>query len=1013
MASPISILYVDDEPALLEIGKLFLERRGEFSVTKSESAPDAIRLLSDQRFDAIISDYQMPDMNGIELLKYLRTLGNTTPFIIFTGKGREEVAIEALNSGADFYLQKGGDPKSQFAELSNKVRYAVARRRSEDALRESELRYRNVVEDMDELICRFLPDNTIIFVNDAFCRLFGIRHEEIIGSRFQPTIHPDDANSVQQHFASFTTDQPSGTIEERVIMPDGQIVWQRWSTRAMYDDSGILCEYQSVGRDITNLMMQERELRRANDELLAANEELMATDEELRQQYNEIMAAQKELVISEGRYRAIFEYTSAATIIIEEDTTISLANTAFKQLAGGNPEDIIGRSWTEFVSQSDRDRMVQYHQQRRRSNTTPPRNYEFTFIDRCGGTHATHITVGMIPGTSQSVASFYDITDRVRMEDAIRKSEEQYRMITENMTETITVMDLSMRFIYVSPSITALRGFTVSEVMQQSFEEVMTPASKDLALRRFAEEMQHEAEGTHNPDRVVTLDLEEYQKDGSTIWVNNTLKFLRDEDGRPTAILVVSRNITDQKIALNLLRESELFNRTLIENLPDYVLLYGSDGRILHINPPAAAALGYSAQEVIGMHVLSFVAPEYHEGVIEKLTDRQEQREIAPYEIEIISKGGERSLVIVKGASIRHHDAPATLLVLTDITDRKKVEDELFRSEEKYRQLIEHSNEGIFVAQDGMIRLCNRRLMELTGYSEEEMYTKPFIEFIHPDDREVVAVNHQKRISGEPIPEHYDFRLLRKDGVYTWITIHSSRSTWDGQHATLNHVIDLTHQKAIEEALRQANRKLQLLSSITRHDILNKLTTLQGYLTLAYDSDDDDAAQKKYLRQVERAATAIQRHIEFTREYERLGIAEPVWQSISLKQEENATDTITYQDDCQALFVLADPMLEKVFFNLMDNTLRHGEGATQVRLSYEIEGNNCRIIWEDNGIGVRDESKKAIFGLGVGKNTGFGLFLSQEILRITGITIQETGIYGKGARFEVEVPSGMWRIDSG
>ncbi|MDO8842649.1 PAS domain S-box protein [Methanocalculus sp.] len=1004
MPSPISILYVDDEPALLEIGKLFLERMGEFSVTKSESATDAIRLLSDQRFDAIISDYQMPEMNGIELLKYLKTIGNTTPFIIFTGKGREEVAIEALNSGADFYLQKGGDPKSQFAELSNKVRYAVARRRSEDALRESEVRYRNVVEDMDELICRFLPDNTIIFVNDAFCNLFEISREAIIGSRFQPTIHPDDADSVFHHFASFTPDQPSGTIEERVIMPDGQIFWQRWSTRAMYDDSGILREYQSVGRDITNLMMQDRELRRAN-------EELMATDEELRQQYNEIMAAQKELIISEGRYRAIFEYTSAATIIIEEDTTISLANTAFEQLSGDNTEDIIGRSWTEFVSQSDRDRMVQYHQQRRRSNETPPRNYEFTFIDRFGGNHATHVTVGMIPGTRQSVASFYDITDRVLMEDAIRRSEEQYRMITENMTETITVVDLSMHFIYVSPSITALRGFTVSEVMQQSFEEVLIPASRDLALRRFAEEMQHEAEGTHNPDRVVTLDLEEYHKDGSTIWVNNTLKFLRDEDGRPTAILVVSRNITDQKRADIFLKESELFNRTLIENLPDYVLLYGSDGRILHINPPAAAALGYSAQEVIGMHVLSFVAQEYHEGVREKLTDRQEQREIAPYEIEIISKGGERSLVIVKGASIRHHDAPATLLVLTDITDRKKVEDALFRSEEKYRQLIEHSNEGILVAQDGMIRLSNRRLKELTGYSEEEIYAKPFIEFIHPDDREMVAVNHQKRLTGEQVPEHYDFRLLRKDGDYTWITIHSSRSTWDGRYATLNHVIDLTHQKTIEEALRQANRKLQLLSSITRHDILNKLTTLQGYLTLAYDSDDD-SIQHTYLRQVEMAAAAIQRHIEFTRQYEKLGVAEPVWQSLSFRLDEISTETITFQDECQALLVLADPMLEKVFFNLMDNTLRHGEGATQVRLSYEIDDNNCRIIWEDNGIGVSDESKKAIFGWGVGKNTGFGLFLSQEILRITGITIQETGTYGKGARFELEVPAGMWRIKS-
>ena len=137
--SKISLLYVDDEPVLLELCTIFLERSGGFSVTTAQGAPEGLQLLSEQSFDAILSDYQMPDMDGIEFLKHLKESGDDTPFLIFTGKGREEVVIEALNNGADFYIQKGGDPKSQFAELINKIRYAVERRRAEEALRQSKL----------------------------------------------------------------------------------------------------------------------------------------------------------------------------------------------------------------------------------------------------------------------------------------------------------------------------------------------------------------------------------------------------------------------------------------------------------------------------------------------------------------------------------------------------------------------------------------------------------------------------------------------------------------------------------------------------------------------------------------------------------------------------------------------------------------------------------------------------------------------------------------------------------
>jgi len=121
VADVLRILYVDDEPGLLEIGKIFLEDEGTFSVDTLISARTALTCLNTERYDAIIADYQMPGMDGIEFLRQLRASGNTTPFILFTGRGREEIVIQALNEGADFYLQKGGEPGPQFAELAHKI----------------------------------------------------------------------------------------------------------------------------------------------------------------------------------------------------------------------------------------------------------------------------------------------------------------------------------------------------------------------------------------------------------------------------------------------------------------------------------------------------------------------------------------------------------------------------------------------------------------------------------------------------------------------------------------------------------------------------------------------------------------------------------------------------------------------------------------------------------------------------------------------------------------------------
>lgn len=170
----ISILLADDQEELLDITKLFLERDGEICVDTATSAAIALDMLKQKKYDAIVSDYEMPMMDGIEFLKKLKRERMKKPFIIFTGRSREEVVIEALNSGADFYLQKGSDPKVQFAELKNMITQAVMRKRVEEALLQSETNYRTLVECTEDSIYMVDRQGRYLFMNSHHRNRLGI-----------------------------------------------------------------------------------------------------------------------------------------------------------------------------------------------------------------------------------------------------------------------------------------------------------------------------------------------------------------------------------------------------------------------------------------------------------------------------------------------------------------------------------------------------------------------------------------------------------------------------------------------------------------------------------------------------------------------------------------------------------------------------------------------------------------------------------------------------------------------
>lgn len=224
---------------------------------------------------------------------------------------------------------------------------------------------------------------------------------------------------------------------------------------------------------------------------------------------------------------------------------------------------------------------------------------------------------------------------------------------------------------------------------------------------------------------------------------------------------------------------------------------------------------------------------------------------------------------------------------------------------------------------------------------------------------------------------------------------------------------DITSRKASERALRRANEKLSLLSQLTRHDISNLITALNGYLTLLREKETDPICLP-YVTSSMGIIEKITSHLQFSCQYEDIGMHQPVWQALDPMIIQAVSDLehegVKINSHLESIDIYADPLTVKVIYNLLENALRHGGSLTRVQISgHESKDGELVVIFEDNGVGIADEEKELIFNRGFGKNTGLGLTLSREILAVTGIRIIETGKAGKGARFEIHIPTHAWR----
>jgi len=343
MADDIRILYVDDESDLLDLGRIFLEDSGQFLVDISTSAQESLNSPALLSYDAIVSDYQMPGMDGIAFLKEVRQRSGHLPFILFTGRGREEVAIAAINNGADFYLQKGGDPEAQFAELAHKVRQAVSRRKSESEIASI---FRAVPVGI-----AVVSNRVLVRVNDRLCTLTGYPREELEGrnTRFLYLNDEDYAAVGKMREQAYGEGAPD-EIEIPWRRKDGSII-EVLISAATIDRSNPLAAMTYSALDITKAKRDHTELRAAYEQLTVTEEELRGQYEELsagehklREQYEEITRDEERLKKSETEIAAILRAAPVGIGLISPERVFHRVNDRFCRITGYSREELIGRN---------------------------------------------------------------------------------------------------------------------------------------------------------------------------------------------------------------------------------------------------------------------------------------------------------------------------------------------------------------------------------------------------------------------------------------------------------------------------------------------------------------------------------------------------------------------------------------------------------------------------------------------------------------------------------------------
>ncbi|MBX3023964.1 PAS domain S-box protein [bacterium] len=926
MAKPLRVLLIEDSEADAELLLRELRRGGyETAWRRVDTATDLADALRDGPWDVITCDYVMPRFSALAAMKMIRASDPELPVIIVSGQVGEEVAVSAMKAGAQDYVSKHRMVRLVPA-IERELADARERRRVATTLKESDARYRELVESLHDVVFEIGADERITYLSPSIVPLAGSPPEAYLGRPFRDFIYPDDLPAVLRSLQRTLAGQRDPQTY-RILDAAGGVHWVRSSTRPVLDEAGGLRALRGVLTDVT------------------------------------------EQVEAEQAYQTIVEHSQQGLAVVQDDRIV-LANPALAALTGYSADELRGGSLlaltAALVHPEDHQRMAAaarlYLEGRARAG-----GFEFRIRRRDGQTRhviTTHTDV-QYRGRPARLVVYIDVSERAQAEEA-------YRTIFERSVNGLAVI-AGDRIQLANPAMAAITGRSLEELtstpLQQLIDLIVHPDDREeqrQAVRRYAD--------GHRDDGALAYRIR--RPDGN---VRHIVALRTDFPyrGEPARLLTY---VDDTERW-----QAEEAYRTIFEGAIHGMLLIQGN-RIVMANPAVDAMLGAGGRAVLERPLSEIIEQLVHPDELETIhlyierwrATGQVPRRAA---LRVHRLDGTEGHLFLQTATVSHRGAPAALVAVADLTDR-------WRAEEAYRAVFERSLEALLVVSGDHVLMANQAAAELSGYPIDEltgMPTAALLErLVHPDDREPMREELATYLaSGAARTRRFEFRLRRRDGEERRVLNSCAPMTFAGRPAVLIGHIDITERWRAEAALRELNavlearvdertaalestaRELEAFTYSASHDLRAPLRVIDGFCQALVEDYGDTLPEDALalLRRVVGAAANMRQLLDQLLVLSRVARGELRREPVDLSALAREVAAALARDDTDGRIDVAveeglrgegdAALLRAVLDNLLGNAVKFSRPRPRAAIAVGARRDGDRVVFfvRDNGVG--------------------------------------------------------------
>jgi two-component system NtrC family sensor kinase len=561
--------------------------------------------------------------------------------------------------------------------------------------------------------------------------------------------------------------------------------------------------------------------------------------------------------------------------------------------------------------------------------------------------------------------------------------------------------------------------------------DAIAPEDRRKAIENMAKIME--------TGQVNNIEYHVLRKDSSRILIETSVSVIKGGNGEPKGLVAVARDITERKWMEEALRDSEERFRRLVDHAPDIIFRWSVEKGLEYVSPVVSAITGYSVEELMVDPKLGLKLARGRNSDLVQTYERVVEHGIteSTRELTFIRKDGKRAYLDVRVQAVRNEEGEIIAFegIMRDITERRKMEEALKRSEQNYRVLFESTIDGMFVVDVETMKvvLANQTMARMVGSDsvEDGIGGNP-LDGVHPDDRDRLIEIFAKDEFGKGLSEIHEFRVITKDGREIWVSAMGTRIEYEGKVADLVSLRDITERKRMEEEKQKMEEQLLLtgrlaavgeLAAGVAHELNNPITAIKGFAQLLTARKDLDETIRKDLdtiyRESQRAAKITQNLLSFARRHEPekhpISINDVIENILEMQDHLMKVNNIELEVELDPDLpkTMADfHQMQQVFMNIVNNAeqaMLETHGKSRLLIKTQRSGKMVQITFADNGPGISEENLKRIFDpffttKEVGKGTGLGLSICYGLVEAHGGRIYARSKLGQGATFVVEMP---------